>query len=251
MAFKTMTLLLAAVMLLATMITAAPLSQLDIVAREYPQTGGRPGNMWHSDYVTLTWPTHTHQIISNITESMPGWNSAWGFHDDTIDIDSDVRTFGSGIVGHIQNNCPNTMYAHTSIGANAGINNGNGGDDPSDPTATYAIAPGAVYTSAIQAVPNGRGGVSIKISTTPTINPGNVYQIEYCQYANSDGNMAIWYDLSNVNGDPFIGSARYMQVNSNGKACNNIYNAPGSAASDWPAVQGECEAVGDVYFYLC
>ncbi|KAK3673573.1 hypothetical protein LTR78_006477 [Recurvomyces mirabilis] len=235
-------------LLLVGMVSSSPIGDPDLVPRAYPQNGGGPGNYWHKDFFTLTWKTHTRQILTNVTEHMPGWNPSWASHFAVDSPPTNQVSFGTGIFGHVQNNCPTTVYIHTSIGAN---NGGPGGDDPADPVATYPIAPGTTYSTSIPAVINGAGGVSIKIGPDSTMNPGNIYQIEYTQFANSDGNMATWYVLSSVNGDPFVGSARYMQVTSNSGACSNIYNAPGSAVGDWPNVQGECEAAGDLYFYLC
>ncbi|KAK3637993.1 hypothetical protein LTR56_013393 [Elasticomyces elasticus] len=218
-----------------------------------PHTGGNPGHFWHIEDSSITWPTHKIDIVSNITQDMPGWNPTWaseGGHGGPNTNTKVTAAVGNGILGHVINQCSKTIYVRTAIGPNDGVNS-DGIDDPVG--GTYAIAPGAWYTTTIRPVINGKSGVSVKLSDSATTNV--VYQIEYAQKANGNGNMAIWYDLSGLDGNPFGNEKRYMQVNWDGNACENLYNAPGSTGMDWlesnPHTQKECENVGDVYFWLC
>ncbi|KAK5717688.1 hypothetical protein LTR15_008527 [Elasticomyces elasticus] len=186
-------------------------------------------------------------------KDMPGWNPNWaseGGHGGPNTNTKVTAAVGNGILGHVINQCSKTIYVRTAIGPNDGVNS-DGIDDPVG--GTYAIAPGAWYTTTIRPVINGKSGVSVRLSDSATTNV--VYQIEYAQKANGNGNMAIWYDLSGLDGNPFGNEKRYMQVNWDGNACENLYNAPGSTGMDWlesnPHTQKECENVGDVYFWLC
>jgi hypothetical protein len=91
------------------------------------------------------------------------------------------------------NNCVHTIWVHTSLGASSNISPPVSAlDDPSNPVGTHAVQGGSSYTTTIQATPGGSGGVSMKISPTSTINPYNIYQIEYSETPNSAGQMVVW-----------------------------------------------------------
>ncbi|KAK3672161.1 hypothetical protein LTR78_007914 [Recurvomyces mirabilis] len=159
---------------------------------------------------------------------------------------------GQGVLGHVINNRLDTVYVHTSVG---GKDNFAAFDDPCDSLGTYPITSGSTYDTAVRAIINGTGGVSLKLGKSAKMDPSNIYQVEYSQTVNPyGGKMTIWFDLSALNGDPFISCRRYMQVTNSTKACN-LYNPPGSTAMNWDAgkgsTQAKCEVVGDVYFYLC
>lgn len=229
-----------------------------------PHSGGEPGHYWHIRDLTITWPTHSIDIVNNVTQGMPGWDPSWApgrligsevIKSDATDCNPNNNNAcpNTGILGHIHNGCSSTVYVQTAIGANC--NNCGGYSDPAY-TDTYAIAPGTTHTTTIRANINGGGGISVKLGKNAVIDPDNVYEIEYSEAANGNGNMAINYDLSSIKGNPFWDVARFMQIG-NGNGCATIYNAPGSNAVDWTKLDGaasnqhECENVGDVYFYLC
>ncbi|KAK4574114.1 hypothetical protein LTR86_001875 [Recurvomyces mirabilis] len=159
---------------------------------------------------------------------------------------------GQGILGHVINNCADTVYVHTSVGQNDNLA---AFDDPPGSVDTYPIAPGSTYDTGVRAIINGTGGVCLKVGTTPKMDPSSIYQVEYSQTVNPfGGKMTIWFDMSALNGDPFISQSRYMQVTNSATACT-LHNPPGSTAKDWSATNGStqamCEIVGDVYFHLC
>ncbi|TKA76565.1 hypothetical protein B0A55_04058 [Friedmanniomyces simplex] len=241
MAFK---FLIACVLALATMITttlAAPVAGASRAIRQMPSfnpfSGGNPGSFWHVEPFTMKWPTHTFTITSNMTQDMPNWQPNWapGQHFDdilteTYDSKNPTPQVGTGIHGHVINSCSYTVFVQTAIGNNTGYTNDNPVTDPAT-GGTYPIAPGAWYTTRIQAAVNGGGGVSIKLSNNAVLNPYNTYQV--------DG----------LNGDPFLSEKQYMQVNWDAKACPNLHSGPGSTGADWvsgnPKTQKECENVGD------
>ncbi|KAK0333963.1 hypothetical protein LTR91_021868 [Friedmanniomyces endolithicus] len=268
MSFRALIAMVAYVLAFAAMITttlAAPVIGASYAIRQAPSftpfSGGNTGHFWHVEDFTIKWPTHSLTITSNFTEDMPHWQPEWApnQHFDAItteihDADHPTPQVGTGINGHVINSCPYTIHVQTAIGNNPGYTNNEPVTDPADGS-TYTIAPGAWYTTQIQAAVNGGGGVSIKLSKDAVLNPTNTYQVEYSQAANKDGRMAIWYDISRLNGDPFLNEKRYMQVDWDASVCPNLYSGPGSTGADWSAgdtnTQKECEEVGDVYFYLC
>ncbi|KAK3637866.1 hypothetical protein LTR56_013469 [Elasticomyces elasticus] len=248
-------------------VLGAPFAQFGSPDKDHvdPRAGGNPGHFWNIHDHTINWPTHSINIVSNVTQDMPGWQPDWApgsrFSNNIVthsnlDPNNPTLEVGTGILGHVINQCSSTIYVHTAIGRNKDYTNNDALTDPRD-GGTYPIAPGAWYTTTIRAAVNGAGGVSIKLSYEPVITSTNIYQVEYQQAANPNGNMAIWFDLSAENGSPFINEKRYMQVNWDGNACagKNLYNAPQSNGADWNKdtlhSQQECENVGDVYFYLC
>ncbi|EMC92177.1 hypothetical protein BAUCODRAFT_280813 [Baudoinia panamericana UAMH 10762] len=216
-------------------------------------TGGGPGNYWHVEQLTLTWPTHSYTFETNITQSNPAWNPAWAGDASSAHETRQGICGGNGVFGHVQNNCAYPVYVHTSLGSNSQCPNGL--DDPANPVGTYTIAPGSVYSTSIQAVIQGGGGVSMKLSTVPTIDPNNVLQVEWAQAANAQGVMQVWYDLSHLNGNPFISVPRFLQITGNANACQTLWdpawNEQADCESSVCARQYSCSAVGDAYFYLC
>ncbi|KAK1052499.1 hypothetical protein LTR12_015696 [Friedmanniomyces endolithicus] len=256
------------ILALASMITtifAAPLVGASHTLRQAPPfapfSGGNAGHFWHVEDFTMQWPTHSLTITSNFTQDMPHWQPDWApdQHFDALtteflDAGHPTPQVGTGIVGHVINSCPYTIHVQTAIGNNTGYTNNDPVTDPAN-GGTYTIAPGAWYTTLIQTAVNGGGGVSIKLSKDAVLNPANTYQVEYSQAANKDGRMAIWYDISGLNGDPFLDEERYVQVNWDASVCPNLYSGPGPTGADWSSgntnTQKESENVGDVYFYLC
>jgi hypothetical protein len=215
------------------------------------QSGSWDGHDWSSFDQTITWPTHQLVVRSNISDTMPGWNPAWAHGSSSSSASK--RQIGTGPFAHVINKCGFPIYAHTSIGANAGVTGDeHGADSPSDANAMIRVsANGGTYQSGFQAVVNGGGGVSVKLGmASDAVAQGNIYQIEYAEQAKSAGQEELYYDLSHVNGDPFIGYARFLQISTDASACQNIYNAPNSNSADWPNAPG-CTDIQDLYFYLC
>jgi len=260
--------MIAYVLTLASRMTstlAAPLVGASHAIRQAPFftpfSGGNAGHFWHVEEFTMHWPTHSLTVTSNFTQPMPHWQPEWAPNQHLVaitteihDADHPTAQVGTGINGHVINSCSYAIHVQTAIGNNPGYTNNNPVTDPADGS-TYIIAPGAWYTTLLQTAINGVGGVSIKLSKDAMLNPANTYQVEYSQAANKNGNMAVWYDISGLNGDPFLDEKRYMQVNWDANVCPNLYSGPGSSGADWSSgntnTQKECEDVGDVYFYLC
>lgn len=96
---------------------------------------------------------------------------------------------------NVVNNCPSDLYLW-SVG------------DVAAPMVT--ISAGANWTEAYQT--RAYGGISIKIS--PTIDDTSIVQFEYTL------DDKLWYDLSNVNGNPFRSSD--LLLSSKGTTCQDI-----------------------------
>ncbi|KAK3117324.1 hypothetical protein LTR53_001441 [Teratosphaeriaceae sp. CCFEE 6253] len=249
--------ILTAIAVLLTFVFAAPVAQGGPpgISHITPYSGGTPGHYWHVQDATITFPSHQIHFEANYTEDQPRWNPSWapnrGHNFETADLVETVEkidAIGSGIHGHVINKCHHTIYVQTAIGYTENVTNG-----ASDPpgTDTYPIPRGTTYTTTILPVINGDGGVSIKLGNTAVLNPDNSYEIEYAQHTNPNCNMAIWYDVSAIKGNPFWNTKRYTQVTTNPGSCKTIYNPPGSNAADYPANQNECEVIGDIFSYLC
>lgn len=106
---------------------------------------------------------------------------------------------------------------------------------------------GGIYTEAYQ-IP-AYGGVSIKISRTQSL----ADPIEQFEYTLKD---TLWYDLSNVNGDPFLKAN--LQLSSSHPACKTVTcpaNIPTCHAAystphdDWATHM--CDATSNTTLTLC
>ncbi|KAF2857384.1 hypothetical protein K470DRAFT_177391 [Piedraia hortae CBS 480.64] len=235
-----------AVMSLSIITTAMPLSAPPGVS-----SGGVPGHFWHVEPFTIQWPDRSIEIIANISETMPGWDSQWVPPGHQHSRNIEAREGGSGVTAHVFNQCSYPIYAHASIGDSCNVRVPPA-DDP-DGLGTYMIQPGQSWTSNIRAAINGKGGVSIKLGKYKSMDPNNIYQIEFAQVANNVGEMALWYDLSSEFAvDPFLDEARLLQVGSPAASCATLYNAPGSSLDDWAHRSSvSCLTLQDFYFYLC
>jgi len=86
-------------------------------------------------------------------------------------------------------------------------------------------------------------GQTIKLANNTNLQ--EPYQIEW----STDLNGIIWYDLSAVDGNPFLGYRRFMQVASGNESCHSLLCLPGETACEWPAMHDCLD--GDIAFTLC
>ncbi|EGC42299.1 BYS1 domain-containing protein [Histoplasma capsulatum var. duboisii H88] len=94
------------------------------------------------------------------------------------------------------------------------------------PTPMKTIRPNSTYDENFRNPP--WGGVSLKISKKPTQN--NITQFEYTLV-----NTTVWYDISNIDGNPFRNDGYKLTTNSScpevhcppsNAPCNQVYNHP-------------------------
>ena len=65
------------------------------------------------------------------------------------------------------------------------------------------------------------------------MNPNDIYQIEFATNQDGSGKLAVWYDLSTQDGNPYINVNRFMQIGNPSVACKALFNSPGSTIDDW------------------
>ncbi|KAF2814309.1 uncharacterized protein BDZ99DRAFT_459997 [Mytilinidion resinicola] len=70
------------------------------------------------------------------------------------------------------------------------------------------------------------------------------YEVEY-----SCKDSRTWYDLSSLDGSPFVTNRRFVQVGDAGQ-CPTIFWTYNDQSCEWP-VQKDCHNGGPLSFYLC
>ncbi|KAF1987188.1 hypothetical protein K402DRAFT_420421 [Aulographum hederae CBS 113979] len=140
----------------------------------------------------------------------------------------------------IKNNCPYPLYVRHEW------------DDRRMPDYVYTVPsnPSAPWSapqhySAYREDGSRQGGGSIKIAKTRADleGVGQVYQLEYT--VNERG---LTYDLSHVDGSPFVGDWRKLKSDSD--MCRVLENPPWVEANEWPDQVTECPG-GNLVLELC
>jgi hypothetical protein len=82
------------------------------------------------------------------------------------------------------------------------------------------LLPGLIYRETFRIYPGGNGGISIKLGYDQDLT--TILQFEYTYVPSS---YEVWYDLSNLNGDPFVDDGFVLEGSSSD--CKSITCAPG------------------------
>ncbi|KAF2639332.1 hypothetical protein P280DRAFT_550761 [Massarina eburnea CBS 473.64] len=150
------------------------------------------------------------------------------------------------IAAMVRNNCPFSIWVYQTIKASC---------EPQYPSTKYAEVKPNSQLWLEKLSYNNSCGMSVKMGRTrQDLVDSNVYQIEYV----IDPSDRIWYNLSHVNGNPFQGLSRSLNVVGTGPRCHPFYCLAGDDGSgcDWRASTadqfvGTCDHAEDIKFFLC
>lgn len=142
-----------------------------------------------------------------------------------------ARGFGT----RVRNQCAFPIYCRAAKGPVAGAAVGTTGE-------MVTVAPGGEAGSFVE-VNNDNVGVSVKCAIVPADLDNMPYQLEVAEAAG-----ILYYDLSNIDGDPFRPYTRVASLP--GTTCPMLYCAPGDTSCEWPFLE-TCTTEADIVMTLC